>query len=152
MIFPFYHQQTLCIIAGKKSLCIKKVSLFALMTMIFLIFLGMFIGRVGSWLQKKPTVSSNIHTVAGSVILLLGIRLLIPQQTRWFLCGAIFSRSACDHNNIDCRYRNRLDYSTTCCLLSGEDVSHGENVFLSRMVIFFSVGHLLYSSCSIIGG
>lgn len=54
--------------------------LFALMTVIFLVILGLFAGKIGSWLQKNKRIASNINTVTGSALVFLGLRLLTPEQ------------------------------------------------------------------------
>ena len=54
--------------------------LFALMTIVFLMFLGFFAGQIGTWLQQKKDVASRINTVAGSALVFLGLCLLKPQQ------------------------------------------------------------------------
>ncbi|MGI9535635.1 MAG: LysE family translocator [Desulfocapsaceae bacterium] len=54
--------------------------LFALMTVVFLMLLGIFAGQIGSWLQQKKQVASHINSAAGSALVFLGLCLLKPQQ------------------------------------------------------------------------
>ena len=54
--------------------------LFALMTLIFLVILGMFAGAIASWLNKRKSVSERIAGASGVILMLLGIRLLLPQN------------------------------------------------------------------------
>ena len=53
---------------------------FALMTIIFLMLLGLFAGSVGSWLKERKKVAGKIRIGSGSVLVLLGLRLIIPQK------------------------------------------------------------------------
>ncbi len=62
---------------------IKMIGLgltFAFMTIIFLIILGLFAGRIGIWLQEKKRIAGRIRIGSGIVLIFLGIRLLIPQK------------------------------------------------------------------------
>ena len=54
--------------------------LFALMTVIFLLVLGLFAGQIGSWLQQRRKVTQHINGGAGSALVLLGLFLLRPEQ------------------------------------------------------------------------
>ena len=54
--------------------------LFASMTVVFLMFLGLFAGQIGTWLQQKKQVASLINTGAGSALVFLGLCLLKPQH------------------------------------------------------------------------
>ena len=54
--------------------------LFASMTAVFLMFLGLFAGQIGTWLQQKKRLASQINSGAGSALILLGLFLLKPQQ------------------------------------------------------------------------
>lgn len=54
--------------------------LFAFMTVIFLLVLGLFAGQIGSWLQHRKQVTSHINGGAGSALVLLGLFLLRPDQ------------------------------------------------------------------------
>jgi threonine/homoserine/homoserine lactone efflux protein len=52
--------------------------LFALMTLIFLVILGVFAGAVSSWLYRRKEVGERIGGASGAVLMILGIRLLLP--------------------------------------------------------------------------
>ncbi len=54
--------------------------MYAVMTIAFLSMLGLFAGTIGTWLAKRQNVSNKIRLGSGTVILLLGIRLLMPNQ------------------------------------------------------------------------
>lgn len=49
---------------------------FALMTMVFFAFIGLFAGGIGDWLKDKGKIAENITTGAGVLLLLLGVWLL----------------------------------------------------------------------------
>lgn len=54
--------------------------IFALMTIIFLMILGLFAGSIGSWLKKQKSIAGKIRIGSGTVLMLLGLRLIIPQK------------------------------------------------------------------------
>lgn len=54
--------------------------IFALMTIIFLIILGIFAGSIGSWIKEKKHVADKIRIGSGTVLVLLGLRLIVPQR------------------------------------------------------------------------
>ncbi len=54
--------------------------IFALMTIIFLTILGFFAGSIGAWLQRRKKMASRIRLGSGTILMLLGLRLLIPQK------------------------------------------------------------------------
>lgn len=53
---------------------------FALMGMIFLVILGLFAGSIGSWLKERSGVSGKIRIGSGTILMLLGLRLIIPRR------------------------------------------------------------------------
>jgi threonine/homoserine/homoserine lactone efflux protein len=54
--------------------------IFALMTIIFLLILGLFAGGIGSWLKEKKNIAGKIRIGSGTVLILLGLRLIVPQK------------------------------------------------------------------------
>jgi threonine/homoserine/homoserine lactone efflux protein len=54
--------------------------IFALMTKIFLLILGLFAGGIGSWLKEKKNIAGKIRIGSGTVLILLGLRLIVPQK------------------------------------------------------------------------
>ena len=55
--------------------------IFAVMTIIFLMILGLFAGGIGAWLKEKKKIAGKIRIGSGSVLLLLGLRLLTPEKS-----------------------------------------------------------------------
>ncbi len=53
--------------------------LFVVLTLICFSLVALCSGAVGSWLQKKPAISSRLGRIAGSVLVLLGLRLAWPE-------------------------------------------------------------------------
>ena len=53
---------------------------FALLTVLFLAALGLFSGSIGTWLRKRKQVARKINIGSGGLLMLLGLRLLIPQK------------------------------------------------------------------------
>ncbi len=53
---------------------------FAAMTVVFLVTLGVFAGGVGVWLRARKNLARRIRIGSGSVLMLLGLRLLVPQK------------------------------------------------------------------------
>ena len=54
--------------------------IFAAMTIVFLVVLGIFAGRIGSWLKKSKSIAGKIRIGSGTIIMLLGLRLIVPQK------------------------------------------------------------------------
>ena len=54
--------------------------LFALMTLIFLVFLGVFAGTISKWLYDRKKIGERIGSASGIILMLLGIRLLLPEN------------------------------------------------------------------------
>ena len=54
--------------------------IFAFMTIIFLIILGYFAGSIGIWLKQRKKMAAKIRIGSGSVLILLGLRLVLPQK------------------------------------------------------------------------
>ena len=54
--------------------------IFALMTIIFLILLGLFAGAVGTCLKEKNRITGKIRFGSGTILMLLGLRLIVPQK------------------------------------------------------------------------
>ncbi len=54
-------------------------TLFVVLTMICFGLVGFCSGWIGAWLQKKPAVGNRIGRIAGSVLVLLGLRLAWPE-------------------------------------------------------------------------
>jgi len=50
------------------------------MKIIFLLILGLFAGSVGSWLKQKRSIAGKIRIGSGTVLMLLGLRLILPQK------------------------------------------------------------------------
>jgi threonine/homoserine/homoserine lactone efflux protein len=55
--------------------------IFALMTIVFLTVLGLFAGVIGVWLRERKKIAGKIRFASGSVLMLLGLRLLVPQRS-----------------------------------------------------------------------
>ena len=51
-----------------------------LMTLIFLVTLGACAGSISRILDQKPRISELIATFSGSILMLLGVRLLVPES------------------------------------------------------------------------
>ncbi|NLC71421.1 MAG: LysE family translocator [Desulfuromonadaceae bacterium] len=49
---------------------------YALFCIIFLVFVGYFSGRIGSWLSRKGRLEGKIRCLSGSVFIVLGLRLI----------------------------------------------------------------------------
>jgi len=54
--------------------------IFALMTIIFLMVLGFFAGGIGIWLKQRKKIAGKIRIGSGTVLMLLGLRLILPQK------------------------------------------------------------------------
>jgi len=54
--------------------------IFALMTISFLMILGLFAGGIGSWLKERKKIAGKIRIGSGTVLMLLGLRLIVPQK------------------------------------------------------------------------
>ena len=54
--------------------------IFALMTIIFLMILGLFAGSIGSWLKVRKKAAGKIRIGSGTALMLLGLRLIISQK------------------------------------------------------------------------
>ena len=54
--------------------------IFALMTIIFLMILGLFAGSIGSWLKVRKKAAGKITIGSGTALMLLGLRLIISQK------------------------------------------------------------------------
>lgn len=54
--------------------------IFASMGVVYLAALGLFAGSLGGWLQRRRGVATRIRSVSGGLLMLLGLRLLIPQR------------------------------------------------------------------------
>jgi len=52
--------------------------IFAFMTIIFLTVLGLFAGGIGIWLKQKKKIAGKIRIGSGTILMLLGIRLIAP--------------------------------------------------------------------------
>lgn len=55
--------------------------LFALMTIAFLMILGLFAGSIGFWLRERKQLAGKITAGPGAVLILLGLRLIVPQKS-----------------------------------------------------------------------
>ena len=55
--------------------------IFALLTIIFLIILGLFAGAIGAWLRERKGIAGKITIGSGTVLMLLGLRLIVPQKS-----------------------------------------------------------------------
>lgn len=54
--------------------------IFALMTVLIFMVFGIFSGSIGSWLKERKGVSGTIRLGSGTIIMLLGLRLILPQK------------------------------------------------------------------------
>lgn len=54
--------------------------IFALMTVIFLVTVGVFAGTIGKWLNRKKHIAGKIRFGSGTFLLLLGLDLMIPRN------------------------------------------------------------------------
>ena len=54
--------------------------LFALMTLLFLVILGVFAGTISKWLYDRKKIGERIGSASGIILMLLGIRLLLPEN------------------------------------------------------------------------
>jgi threonine/homoserine/homoserine lactone efflux protein len=54
--------------------------IYALMTIVCLAILGFFAGSIGTWLQKRKRIAGKIRLGSGTILILLGVRLLVPQK------------------------------------------------------------------------
>ena len=55
--------------------------IFAFMTIIFLMLLGLFAGGIGGWLKQRRKIAGKIRLRSGTVLMLLGLRLVLPQKS-----------------------------------------------------------------------
>lgn len=53
---------------------------FALFGLVFLVLLGYFSGGIGVWLSRKNNLAKKIRWFTGSILILLGVRLVFMQQ------------------------------------------------------------------------
>jgi len=53
---------------------------FALMTIIFLMILGFFAGGIGIWLKQREKIAGKIRIGSGTVLMLLGLKLIAPEN------------------------------------------------------------------------
>ena len=61
------------------GLCMAGLGLlFAAMTVVFLVLLGLFAGQVGAWLQKKKGAPVLLNSAAGTLLVGLGLFILKP--------------------------------------------------------------------------
>jgi threonine/homoserine/homoserine lactone efflux protein len=56
--------------------------IFAVMTILFLMVLGLFAGGIGIWLKQRKKIASKVRIGSGTVLILLGLRLIVPQKNR----------------------------------------------------------------------
>jgi threonine/homoserine/homoserine lactone efflux protein len=54
--------------------------IFSFITVVLYMLLGLFAGSVGAWLRKRSGLASKIRIGSGSVLMLLGLRLVVPQR------------------------------------------------------------------------
>jgi len=54
--------------------------IFALMTIIFLMILGLFAGNIGIWLKQRKKIAGKIRIGSGTVLMILGLRLIVPEK------------------------------------------------------------------------
>jgi threonine/homoserine/homoserine lactone efflux protein len=54
--------------------------IYAAMTIVFLSGVGLSAGVIGAWLKTKKGVAGNIMIGSGTVLILLGLRLIVPQS------------------------------------------------------------------------
>lgn len=55
--------------------------IFAFMTIVFLMILGLFAGSIGAWLKHRKKIAGKIRIGSGTVLMLLGLRLVLPQKS-----------------------------------------------------------------------
>ncbi len=54
--------------------------IYAALTISFLALLGMFAGGIGAWLNRQRRAAGSIRAGAGIVLVLLGLRLMVPER------------------------------------------------------------------------
>ena len=68
---------------GSSRYCLYIILLgliFALLTIAFLILLGIFAGGIGSWLKKSQKIAGRLRIGSGAILMFIGLRLMIPQK------------------------------------------------------------------------
>jgi threonine/homoserine/homoserine lactone efflux protein len=53
---------------------------FAFMTLVFLVCVGICSGAVSVWISRRKRVATGIPLVSGSILMLLGFRMFVPEQ------------------------------------------------------------------------
>lgn len=68
--------------SARYSLHIAGLGLiYAVLTISFLAILGIFAGGIGAWFNRQRRAAGHIRTGAGIVLVLLGLRLMVPERT-----------------------------------------------------------------------
>lgn len=79
LFFVTFLPQFVSIESTHQSLCMAGLGLlFAAMTVVFLVLLGLFAGQVGAWLQKKKGAPVLLNSAAGTLLVGLGLFILRP--------------------------------------------------------------------------
>ncbi|MCF8107343.1 MAG: LysE family transporter, partial [Desulfohalobiaceae bacterium] len=54
--------------------------IYYLLSIMFMVTLGLFSGWIGIWLSRRTTIAGKIRLGSGTVLMLLGLSLLVPQR------------------------------------------------------------------------
>ncbi|MCF8037999.1 MAG: LysE family translocator [Desulfohalobiaceae bacterium] len=54
--------------------------IYYLLSIMFMVTLGLFSGWIGTWLSSRTTIAGKIRLSSGTVLMLLGLSLLVPQR------------------------------------------------------------------------
>ena len=81
VFFVTFLPQFVSLESPNQGLCMAGLGLlFAAMTVVFLVLLGLFAGKIGAWLQSKKDAPIIINRAAGSILIGLGLLLLRPDH------------------------------------------------------------------------
>ena len=79
LFFVTFLPQFVSIESAHQSLCMAGLGLlFALMTVVFLVLLGLCAGQIGSWLQGRKGAPVLLNSAAGTLLVGLGLLILSP--------------------------------------------------------------------------
>jgi len=56
--------------------------LFAVFTVIYLVLLGYFAGKIENWMSERDAIMKRIRIISGSILIALGIRLAFVQRSQ----------------------------------------------------------------------
>lgn len=81
IFFVTFLPQFVSLESPNQGLCMAGLGLlFAAMTVVFLVLLGLFAGSIGAWLQRIKGAPIIINRAAGSILIGLGLVLLKPDH------------------------------------------------------------------------